>query len=237
MIPLRDVQRTRGVPIVVIAIIAANLIVYLYQLSLGSGAEQLFERYGLIPAKLCSIATYARGGVLAALTPLLTSMFLHGGFLHIGFNMWFLWIFGDNIEHRLGSARFLFFYLICGIVAGFGQAIMIPRSTVPTIGASGAISGVLGGYLLLFPTARIVTLVPIFIFLTAIQVPAFIFLGLWFALQFLSGMASVGMPKAMGGTAWFAHVGGFLSGIALVKFLDRKPRRRDHRVLDEEDYS
>ena len=152
----------------------------------------------------------------------------------MGLNMWFLWVFGKNVEDRLGRARFLAFYFLTGVTAGLTHAIFSPKSPLPTLGASGAISGVLGAYIVLFPTARIVSLVPIFLFLVTVQVPAFIFLGLWFAGQFLSGIASFGMP-AMGGTAWFAHIGGFLSGVILVKMLDKGSIRRHRRRFSEGD--
>lgn len=235
MIPLRDVQRTRRFPLVVVALIGANTLVYLYQLSLGAGVEHFFGQYALIPAKFWSLSTYSRDGIVAALLPLFTSMFLHGGLLHLGMNMWFLWIFGDNVEDRLGKPRFLFFYLLSGLTAGFAHALFSARSRLPTVGASGAISGVLGAYIVLFPAARIVALVPVFVFLTTMEIPAFIFLGFWFAIQFFSGMASLGMPKAVGGTAWFAHIGGFLSGVFLVKLLDRGSRRRNRRPISRED--
>jgi rhomboid family protein len=154
-------------------------------------------------------------------------MFLHGGWLHLGGNMLYLWIFGDNIEDRLGHGRYLLFYLLCGGFATFAHALMNPASTIPSIGASGAIAGVLGAYLILFPRARVLTIIPIFIFFTIREIPALIVLGLWFVLQLFIGFASLGMPSDAGGVAYFAHIGGFAAGIVLIALLGgaRRPPR------------
>jgi len=154
------------------------------------------------------------------LPPFFTSMFLHGGWLHLAGNMWFLWIFGDNVEDMLGSIRFVFFYLFCGLAAGFTHFILDPSSSVPTIGASGAIAGVLGGYMLLFPGARVLTLVPLGFFLRVMEIPAAVMIGIWFVIQLASGVLTQGMEQ--GGVAWWAHVGGFVAGLVLVFPLRRR---------------
>jgi membrane associated rhomboid family serine protease len=156
---------------------------------------------------------------------ILTSMFMHGGFLHIGFNMLFLWVFGNNVEDSMGRARFLLFYLLGGAAAVYAQSAIDPESTVPTIGASGAVAAVLGAYLVLLPRARVITLVFLFFFVTMIEIPAFALLGLWFALQFLPAIGQATAPDvAGGGVAYFAHVGGFVFGLALIKlFAQRRP--------------
>src|SRR5215208_3601166 len=196
MIPLRDVIPSRTTPVVTIAIIVVNALVFLYEFSLGADVNEFIIAYGLIPAAF-SWAT------------LLASMFLHGGFLHFAGNMLYLWIFGDNVEDRMGHGRFLTFYLLCGTAAALAQTIMSPDSVVPMVGASGAIAGVMGAYFVLYPKSRIVTLIPIFFFFQVIEVPAIFFLGIWFLMQFVSGVGSIvssvgGGPS--GGIAFWAHV-------------------------------
>ena len=200
MIPLRDTIPSTRVPVVNYLIIAVNVVVFLYELSLGGNIEGFVRTHGLVPRHF-------------AFVDLLTSMFLHGGFLHLIGNMLYLYIFGDNVEDRLGHARYLAFYLLCGMAAGAAQALSNPTSNIAMIGASGAIAGVSGAYFLFFPTARVVTLVPIFIFLQVIEVPAVFFLLLWFLLQLWSGIADLGAHT--GGVAFFAHVGGFIAGMIL----------------------
>lgn len=211
MIPIRDDQPTRTIPVVVIGLILANVLVFLHELRLpgDASANAFFAAFALTPADLAhpsSPQVYAT---------VFTSMFLHGGWLHLIGNMWFLWVFGNNVEDSVGHVRFLFFYLLCGTAAAAAQVAVSPESTTPMIGASGAISGVLGAYLLLFPRARVLTLVPIWIFLEFIRVPAVLFLVFWFALQFLSGLATRG-ADFNGGVAFWAHVGGFVAGMALI---------------------
>jgi len=225
MIPLRDVQRTRGVPLIVIALIGVNIAVYLHQLFLGAGQEAFVYHYALVPAKFWDISTYARNGIIGGLLPLATSLFLHGSPAHVGVNMLYLWIFGDNVEERLGTVRFLVFYSIAGMAAGLAQVLVSPGSEVPTVGASGAISGVLAAYWLLFPAARIVTWIPILL-IVVVEVPAFVFVGFWFIIQILSGMRSLGSPEMAGGVAWFAHLGGFAAGILLVRVFDKGRSQR-----------
>ena len=208
MIPLRDDNPTRTFAFVTVGIIALNAVVFWYELyssPVVARVEAFFANFALTPAYLTQTHSPQ------AYRTIFTSMFMHGGWLHIIGNMWFLWIFGNNVEDSVGHFKFIVFYLLCGIAAAAAQVAMSPDSTVPMIGASGAISGVLGAYLLLFPRARILTLVPIWIFLQFIRVPAVIFLVLWFGIQFLSGWVTVGNVE-QGGVAFWAHVGGFVAG-------------------------
>ncbi len=219
MIPLRDSQPSRSTPWITIAIIAVNVSVFLYQATLDPFSQNYFiMTYGMIPDRLVP-------------STLFSSMFLHGGWLHLIGNMWFLWIYGDNVEDVLGRSRYLTFYLLCGLVAALTHLLFNADSRVPTVGASGAIAGVMGGYLLKFPHSRIVTLVPIIVFFTTIEVPAFLILIYWFVIQVFSGIGSVGESHlSQGGVAWFAHVGGFVAGLALIKILktgERYRRRAD----------
>ena len=208
MIPLYDVIPSRTIPVVTIGLIAVNALVFLFELSLGTSLDLFLYSYGLIPAEF-SIAT------------LLTSMFLHGGLSHVGGNMLFLWIFGDNVEDRVGHVRFLAFYLLCGAAAALAQTLMHPASLLPMVGASGAVAGVMGAYFVLYPRSQIVT----FVFFTFVEVPAIVFLGLWFVIQFLSGVGSVAATAVSGGIAFWAHVAGFAAGVAGV-FVFRRPERQ-----------
>ncbi len=226
MIPIRDTAPTLTKPVVVKAIVALNIVVFLYEVSLGQQVSGFLMTFGLIPARYFYLAHTGQAGFLARTYPIFTSMFLHGGWLHIIFNMLFLWIFGDNLEDRLGHLRFVVFYLACGAAGAYAQTYLNPASNLPMIGASGAIAGIMGGYLLLFPKARILTLVPIFYFIQVVELPAFLFLGFWFLIQFASGTAGLmGASKVRGGTAWWAHIGGFALGMLLVKVLDRGKRK------------
>ena len=227
MIPLRDANPSHHTPLVTILLIAANLGAFLYELSLPpQGLEQLVFQLGVIPSRLTSFPAHPEIGFGDAYLPLLTSMFLHGGWLHLLGNMWFLWIFGDNIEDRLGSVRFLLFYMVCGLGAGLAHALLNPGSTIPTIGASGAVAGVLGGYFILFPTAKVLTLVPFF-FLILAELPAWLILLYWFVIQFFSGtLALTAARSEAGGVAWWAHVGGFVLGAILVRLVERRRRIR-----------
>lgn len=224
MIPLRDINPRYSTPFVTVLLILANVLIFFFQLSLGQqGGERFVFTFGMIPARL----THVLGGdipVVAAVVPLFTSMFLHGGVLHLLGNMWFLWVFGDNVEDRMGHLRYLVFYLVCGLGAGLTHAFLFPHSTIPTVGASGAISGVLGAYLVLFPGSRVITLVPLLFFFFTVRLPALIVLGLWFAIQFFGGLSAVSAPHGAG-VAWWAHIGGFVLGILLVKVFERPARR------------
>ncbi len=197
--------------------------VFLYQVTLGEEAADFLTAYGVIPYRFLHL--YSSHPV-ELLTPLFAT-FLHGGWLHVIGNMLYLYIFGDNVEDILGHGRYLAFYLLCGIGSFLTQILLQPNSMVPNIGASGAIAGVLGAYILLFPRARIVTLVPIIVFFTVVEIPAYIFLGIWFVIQFLSGAMTIGSSSALsGGVAWWAHIGGFLLGMLLLKVLGPRGTRR-----------
>ncbi|MEW5975019.1 MAG: rhomboid family intramembrane serine protease [Acidobacteriota bacterium] len=228
MIPLRDLNRSRTVPFITVALIVSNALVFLYELSLGRRVlTQFLYIYGVVPAFLLNSAHWESVGAVEALLPLLTSMFLHGGWLHFLGNMLYLWVFGDNIEDRLGHLRYLGFYLVSGLAASLLHILTNPSSQLPTVGASGAIAGVLGAYLVLFPGARILTLVPVLFFVQLVELPALIFLGFWFVMQFFSGAISLSAAGADGGgTAWWAHIGGFVAGMAMIlKFRNRnRPR-------------
>ena len=216
MIPLRDVIPSRTTPFVTVLLIVVNVAVFLFELSLGDSVDAFVFDFGLVPASF-SVLT------------LFTSMFLHGGFLHVGGNMLYLWIFGDNVEDRVGHGRFLLFYLLCGTAAAVAQTFMQPDSRVPMVGASGAVAGVMGAYFVLYPHSKIVTLLPIFIFIQLIEVPAIIFLGIWFLMQFVSGVGSIGAAaegRMAGGIAFWAHVAGFVAGVLGVLVFRRPERER-----------
>jgi membrane associated rhomboid family serine protease len=214
MIPIRDTTKSRTVPFVNYLLIAICGVVFLFEVSLGSRAEMLVSRFGVIPADVSMLWRDHHVSVGSLLT-LVTSTFLHGGWMHLIGNMLYLYIFGDNVEDRIGHGPYLFFYLLCGVGASVVQVLSSQLSTVPLIGASGAIAGVLGAYFLLYPRARILTLVPLFVFFPVIELSAFFFLGFWFIMQFLQGSLSAGADVA-GGVAWWAHAGGFLVGAALL---------------------
>jgi len=227
MIPLRDMTPRRSAPVMTLVLIVINVIVFLHQVSLPPAQAEAFVRiYGLVPAKIQLALAGQHYSLAGALMPLFTCMFLHGGWLHIIGNMWFLWIFGGNVEDRLGSLGYLVFYLVCGISSGLIQTIFSWGSHLPSIGASGAISGILGAYIVFFPSSRILTLVPLFIIWFTWQIPALVFIGLWFLVQFMSGIGSLSDPRAasLGGVAWWAHVGGFLTGMLLARAI--KPAER-----------
>jgi membrane associated rhomboid family serine protease len=216
MIPLKDLNPRRSFPYMTLLLIAVNIAVFAHQLTLSPVAGEAFVKtYGLVPSRVELALDGHRYSLFQALWPFFTSMFLHGGFLHIIGNMWFLWIFGDNVEDQFGHFGYLLFYLVCGIGSGVTQTMFSWGSHIPAIGASGAISGVLGAYLLYFPRARILTLIPLFIIFFTARIPAMVFIGLWFVLQFLSGLGSLG-GASTGGIAVWAHVGGFLLGLLLA---------------------
>jgi membrane associated rhomboid family serine protease len=220
MIPLRSSEPHDSRPTVTLAIIAVNVAVFLYELSLGMSSYTLnrfIMLHGIVPDRL-------------HYSSILTSMFIHGGFLHIAGNMWFLWIFGRGVEDLIGHTRYLFLYFACGFAAAFLHILVNSNSTEPTIGASGAIAGVMGAYLIKFPRAHIVTLVFIIVFITTVDIPAMFLLLYWFAIQFFSGVGSVGYSAASNGdVAWFAHVGGFVAGMLLVMLMPTPQRARPWR--------
>jgi hypothetical protein len=226
MFPLRDSIPSSRRPLINVTIIVACAAVFLFELSLGPELERFVRVAGFVPARLFQPAAYDVG-VLYNLQTLLFSMFLHGGWLHLIGNMWFLWVFGDNVEDALGHAGYLAFYLVCGAAAALGQAAAAPSSTVPMVGASGAIAGVLGAYLVWYPWSRIKTFLFFGIFFTTAELPAPVFLVLWFVVQFFSGTLSLATAgAASGGVAWFAHVGGFLAGVLLALWLRHGGRVR-----------
>jgi membrane associated rhomboid family serine protease len=217
MIPLRDTIPSATYPVVTQVLIALNVAVFLYEQSLGAAAERLIYAYGLVPRRF-------NGDVAAEIVPLFSSMFLHGGWMHLIGNMLYLHIFGDNVEDRVGHARFLMLYVIAGAVAGLAQVATNPGSVMPMVGASGAISGVTGAYLVFYPRSRIVTLVPVFIFLQVIEIPALVLLLFWFLYQLVLGISFYGAD--VGGVAFWAHIGGFVTGAVLGPILGAgRPRR------------
>ncbi len=217
MLPLRDNIPTYTRPIVTYILLGLNVVIFLYELSLGPQLQDFISQFGAVPFYIFNPV-----GLSSYLT-LFSSMFIHSGLMHIFGNMLFLWIFADNVEDRLGHIKFIFFYLLCGVAAALLHSITAPNSKIPMIGASGAISGVLGAYILLFPKARVLAIVPLGFFLRITYLPSIIFLGIWFLYQFLFGISTLG---ARGGVAYFAHIGGFIMGLVLA--LPFKKRREDY---------
>ncbi len=226
MIPIRDTLPRRNFPIATLILIVINALVFFVELSLPPPAlEQCFRLFGIVPARFTHPQWALWSGFpIDTYWPFLTSMFLHGGWLHIIGNMWALWIFGDNVEDRMGPLRFVIFYLLCGLIAGVVHVLTNPDSTIPTVGASGAIAGVMGSYFYLFPFARIVVLIPIFFFPFFFEVPAVIYLGFWALSQVFSGALSLASSEQVGGVAWWAHAGGFIAGLALQFVFIRRGR-------------
>jgi len=216
MFPLRDTVPTNNYPVVNNTLIGINVVVFLFQLTQGAGLNRFIYIYGLVPARYSvpQLSSYFSTG--QQVLSFFAFMFLHGGFWHLLGNMWSLYIFGDNVEDRLGHLRYLGFYLLCGLASGVSHVLLNLHSNVPTIGASGAIAGVMGAYFILHPKARILTLIPIFFIPYFIEIPAAFFLGVWFILQFLNAAGSHG---AIGGIAWWAHIGGFIFGMIFLKLL------------------
>ncbi|MBN1247871.1 MAG: rhomboid family intramembrane serine protease [Anaerolineae bacterium] len=217
MFPLRDDVPSRQFPLVTVSLVVLNVAIFLVEALMGSSATMLTETFGIVPARL----TTQWQNPMVLLT-LFTSMYLHGGWAHLIGNMWYLWIFGDNVEDRMGRIPFFIFYTLAGLVAGLLQVAAAPRSTIPMIGASGAIAGVLGAYLVLYPRARVSTLVPVFYFIRIVWLPAIIVLGGWFLIQLLNGLASISVVMQTGGVAWWAHIGGFVAGIVLLPIFRRR---------------
>jgi membrane associated rhomboid family serine protease len=218
VIPLRDDIPSRRLPVVSWLLIAANVTVFLYEVALSPGLRSLIQARGIVPAEFAADP----GG--EALT-LLSSMFLHGGWGHLLGNMLYLWIFGDNVEDRMGPLRFLLFYLAAGAAAGLAHVYTQPDSAIPTVGASGAVAGVLGAYLVLYPRARVLTLLPTFP-MTMAEIPAVFFLGVWFVFQLFSGALQMSVSRGSGGVAFLAHIGGFLAGVCFGVLAARATRRR-----------
>jgi membrane associated rhomboid family serine protease len=232
MFPLKDDVPSRTVPIVTVGLIALNMVIFVYQLSLQLGGEGVAQasadafvlEFGVIPCRLSGIC---RGGaeLPSPVLTVFTSMFVHGSVVHVLGNMLYLWIFGDNVEDTLGHGTFLVFYLASGVAAVLAQVIANPSASTPMIGASGAVSGVLGAYLVLFPYAGVLTLLVLGFFIRMIRVPAVLVLGFWIVVQIVGGLAGLGRA-AGGGIAWFAHLGGFVAGLVLVFLLRARPRGR-----------
>ena len=228
MFPIQDSVPSRSVPVVTRALILINVVVFFFELGLSrESIIQLFYLFGVVPARFTDPEWAASIGFpIGSYWSLLTHQFLHGGWLHIVANMWTLWIFGDNVEDRMGPLRFIIFYLVCGVLAALIQVFVTPDATIPSVGASGAIAGVLGAYLLFFPTARLIVLIPILFFPFFFELPAVIFLVLWFLIQLFSGTAMLASPQQVGGIAFWAHIGGFIAGMLLCRFFVRRPVRR-----------
>jgi len=240
MFPYRDENETQRPAIVTGMIIALNVLVWIFVQGAGSTAALAKSvcELGLIPGELTLSlppgTRFPMGDKLVCLTDpgrqishLITSMFLHGSWMHLLGNMWFLWIFGNNIEDSMGRPRFIVFYLLCGLAAAFGQIVTNPNSAIPMVGASGAISGVMGAYLVLYPNVRVYAMVPLGFFLTSVALPAWVMLGYWFLIQFVSGLATI--AGDMGGVAFWAHVGGFVAGVVLIKLFVRDDYLEAHR--------
>lgn len=232
MIPLKDDQPRFSTPYVTYFLIALNVLVFLFELMIGSQGQgalnALVYEFGIVPSHVtAALTTPGAVSLTAAFIPILTSMFLHASWLHILGNMWVLWIFGDNIEDYLGHFLYLVFYLVCGFAAAFTHILLNLNSNVPSVGASGAIAGIMGAYFVLYPKARVLTLVPLIIFVTFWWLPAWIVLGYWFLIQFLSGTATAVAytNSTTGGVAFWAHVGGFVTGIVLIKLLPERQGR------------
>lgn len=215
VIPIRDINPRIRVPMVNYALIAGCVLVFAYQVLHAAEADALVRAYGFVPANLDTALTQTELGPAVGLT-VLTSMFLHGGWVHVISNLLYLRVFGDNIEDRLGHVGYLLFYVAAGAAGALAHWLVEPTSAVPVVGASGAIAGVLGAYIVLFPRARILTLFPVFIFLTFLEWPAYVFLGIWSAQQFLNGLLTIASSATSdGGVAWFAHIGGFALGVVV----------------------
>lgn len=215
MIPIRDQIPTRRVPFVNYFLLVANVFVFVLQWLAGSNQEALIYQFALIPASFTS------GVGIGDITDIFTSMFMHAGLAHLGGNMLYLWIFGDNIEDSLGHGKYILFYLAGGLVASLTHIFTNPGSQIPTVGASGAIAAVLGAYLVLYPNSKVLTIIPLGFFLRMTMIPAAIVLGLWFVLQLFSGVLSMGGPD-VGGVAFWAHIGGFVAGVILAKIFARR---------------
>ena len=230
MIPIRDRNPSGTFPYVTIGIIIVNILIFLYELSLGSGLGEFIMKFGVVPLKVSYYSQVPDLTFINTFFPFISSMFLHGGFVHLIGNMWFLWIFGDNIEDKLGHFRFIAFYFLCGIIASSVHVFFNSQSNVPCVGASGAIAGVLGAYMVTFPRARVVTIVPLFVFIQVMELPAIVVLGFWFVIQFFNGAASITASASGAGVAWWAHIGGFAAGVIILYiiriFSVRKPGRR-----------
>ncbi len=229
MLPIQDTIPGRNLPVVVWLLLLANGLVFALELSLDEGRlQQVFYLFGIVPKRFTNPAWAEWVGFpIHTYWPFLTHMFLHAGWLHFVGNMWTLWIFGDNVEDRMGPLRFLLFYLTCGVIAGVTQMFASPDSPIPSVGASGAIAGVMGAYFAMFPTSRLIVMVPVFFYPLFFELPAVLYLAFWFWMQLFSGALSLTRPDTVGGIAFWAHAGGFAAGLVLHQlFVVRRPRRR-----------
>jgi membrane associated rhomboid family serine protease len=226
MIPVGDNVPMRGAAVANWLLIIANVLAFSIELAQGAHIQDFIQRWAFVPAVLTGLVPSSPDAPPAVFT-IFTAMFLHGGWGHLIGNMLFLWIFGDAVEDAMGARRYLVFYFLCGTLAALPQVVLDPTSTLPSLGASGAIAGVLGGYIVMYPRAVVLVVLPLFLFFPVFQVPAFIMLGLWFLMQFLSGLATLGQTASTGGVAWWAHIGGFVAGAVLIPLfrLRREPKR------------
>jgi len=225
MFPLRDDIQSRTTPFVNYALIFVNVMVFFHELLLGPYLNNFIAVYGVIPARWIYLFNGYNISIFSILITYFTSMFLHGGWMHLIGNMWFLYIFGDNVEDRLGHVFYFLYYLACGLAAGIFHSIINIGSTLPSIGASGAIAGVLAAYLLFYPHARILTLIPFFLFFPIVEIPAVFMIGFWFVMQLIEGMTSLGLTaQSMGGVAWWAHIGGFVFGLLIISKVSHRKR-------------
>jgi membrane associated rhomboid family serine protease len=226
MIPLRDTIRSQSFPGATVLLIVLNVLAFFYELSLGNALDIFIMQYGAVPLRFILAGQMDEVSTVERFLPLFTSMFLHGGWLHLGGNMLYLWVFGDNVEDRLGHISFFLFYLACGLGAALSQIYIDPTSRIPMVGASGAVAGVLGAYLILLPHAHVLALIPIFFFFQVVELPALLFLVFWFLMQFLNGAVAItAAPYMTGGVAWWAHIGGFVSGLALGFLIPKRKRQ------------
>lgn len=225
MIPLRDANPSKTFPFVTIILIVVNVVIFLFELSLGTELNIFLDDFALIPANYFYLGNQGIFASIGRFYPFITSQFIHGGWLHLIGNMWFLWIFGDNVEDYFGHTRFLFFYLLSGVVAGLAHVYTNQASPDPTVGASGAIAGVMGAYTILYPRAKVLT----FFFIRFVKLPAFIFMGVWIVIQFLGGAVSHLAGTSSSGVAWWAHIGGFVVGVLLVWLIPRNRKRFQNR--------
>jgi membrane associated rhomboid family serine protease len=220
MIPIRDRNPSGTFPYITIGVICLNVAVFLFQLSLGQRIDAFLFQFGVIPIRVIHYADIPDVNIMDAYFPFFSYMFLHGGFIHLIGNMWYLWIFGDNIEDMLGRLKFIIFYLVCGIGAAAIHVYFNSWSGIPCIGASGAVAGVLGAYMVSFPKAKVLVVLPLFIIWQIVELPAIVVLGFWFLIQFFSGTAAITTVEG-GGVAWWAHIGGFIIGVVLIKIFPK----------------